>query len=493
MPAGPAFVVACDEFSARLEPLPLAELPLMRVGGIAGLTVAAVVAVGTLLSGCASQLRSPANVSLQAGVPANMGRPQDIVQEYAVALAFSGGGLRASAFAAGVLQGLAQTSTPRGDLLDMLSFMSSVSGGSLTAAYYGLYGRDGLANIKKRVLTRDFEAKMHLSLLSPANWARLLRGELNDRSNFAQVLDEDVFEGANFGDLYARGRLDVWINATDLYHRTSFPFLPGLFGALCSDIRAYPIADAVAASMAVPVVFSPTVLKTFPEGCAAEEASFVGPTLASASTSRLLRSIAEAMRNYRDPEGSGFVKLVDGGVTDNFGLSSILISRAMANNAYSPMTAKDAIRVKRLLFLVVDAGRGTGGTWNRELAGPGGIDSALAATDAAIDAAARLAAYSFQTVMEKWKDSLIQHRCRLSPEDLHALGGVPEGWRCDGVEFHIDLLSFQRLEPSTSARARAIETRLKLSEQEIEVAMEAGRQAVRMSDVTRSFADSVRQ
>lgn len=443
------------------------------------------------MGGCASSPRDPANVPLLAGAPAGMNRPQDVVKEYTVALAFSGGGLRASAFAAGVLQGLAEHQTPRGDLLNMLGFMSSVSGGSLTAAYYGLYGRDGLANIKAKVLTRDFESQMNLSLVSPANWARLLRGGLNDRSNFAQVLDQEVFNRATFSDLYAPGQVDIWINATDLYHGTSFPFLPVLFNALCSDIRSYPIADAVAASMAVPVVFKPTVLKTFPSGCNASESWFVEPTLASTSTPRLLRSIAEAMRSYRDPERPGFVKLVDGGVTDNFGLSSILISRAMANNAYSPMTAKDAIRVKKLLFLVVDAGRGPGGTWNLELDGPGGIDSAMAATDAAIDAAARLAAYSFQAVMEKWKEALIQHRCRLSPEAIRTLGGIPDGWRCEDVEFRIDLLSFQRLEPSTAARARAIETRLKLSEPEIDLAMEAGREAVRRSDVTRSFAASV--
>lgn len=450
----------------------------------AGLLLATAMA----LCGCASPPRPPANAPLPVGVPADMGRPRDIVQPYTVALAFSGGGLRASAFAAGVLQGLADTRTPQGDLLDSLSFMSAVSGGSLTAAYYGLYGREGLARIKAQVLTRDFESGMNLSLLSPTNWARLLGGGLNDRTNFAQVLDDEIFHHATFSDLYARGRTDVWINATDLYHRTSFPFLPGVFTALCSDIRTYPVADAVAASMAVPVVFRPTVLRTFPKSCDAAEMDFVESTLTSPSTSPLMRSMAEALRSYRNPAGPDFVKLVDGGVTDNFGLSSILISRAVARNAYSPMTARDALRIRKLLFLVVDAGRGPSGSWNRELAGPGGIDSAMAATDAAIDAAARLAAYSFQNILERWAEALVKHRCSLSAAEIDLLGGVPEGWRCDDVEFLVDLLSFQRLEPETAARARAIETRLKLSEREIDLAMDAGREAVRRSAVTRAFA-----
>ncbi|ANH70889.1 hypothetical protein ABE85_24300 [Mitsuaria sp. 7] len=417
-----------------------------------------------------------------------MGRPQDLVQEYTIGIAFSGGGLRASAFAAGVLEGLAAEKTSQGDLLDSLAFMSSVSGGSLTAAYYVLNGREGLSSIKERVLTRDFESHMNLSLASPANWVRMLRGGLNERSNFAQVMDDEVFQHATFADLYAKRRPDLWINATDLYHRSSFPFLPGIFGALCSDLRQFPVADAVAASMAVPLVFRPTVLRTFPTDCPIPEPAYLRPTLENAAAPRLLRSVAEAMRSYRDPDGPGYVMLVDGGVTDNFGLSSLLISRAIASNAHSPMTARDAVRVRKLLFLVVDAGRGPSGSWNRRLDGPDGIDSAMAATDAAIDAAARLAADSFQAAMQRWRDALVRHRCTLSASDIDALGGVPAGWRCDDVEILVELLGFQNAEPATAARARAIETRLTLPRQEIDVAVDAGRQAVRRSAVIRAFA-----
>ncbi|WP_232315575.1 patatin-like phospholipase family protein [Aquincola tertiaricarbonis] len=450
--------------------------------------VGVLAAFATALAGCATPHRLPVNVPL-ADVPSpHMGRPQDLLQAYTTAIAFSGGGLKASAFAAGVLEGLAASPAGQGDLLDTVAFISSVSGGSLTAAYYVLHGRNGLADIRSRVLDRDFESRLNLSLASPANWARLLRGGLNDRSNFAQVLDDEVFGHATFADLYARGRPDLWINATDLYHRTSFPFLPGVFSALCSDLRQFPVADAVAASMAVPVVFKPTVLRTFPRHCPTPEAAFIQRTLENPSAPRLLRAIAEAMRSYRDPDGPGFAKLVDGGLTDNFGLSSLLMARAVASDAHSPMTARDAIRVRKLLFLVVDAGRGPSGSWNRQFDGPGGVDSALAATDAAIDAAARLAADSFQAVMLKWRDAVVAHRCGLTETDISVLGGVAADWRCDDVEFVVELLSFQNADPALSTKTRAIETRLTLPREQIDAAMEAGRQAVRNSAVVRSFA-----
>ena len=40
-----------------------------------------------------------------------------------------------------------------------------------------------------------------------------------------------------------------------------------MFSLLCSDLRSYRVADAVAASMAVPMIFTPIVLRTWPDHC----------------------------------------------------------------------------------------------------------------------------------------------------------------------------------------------------------------------------------
>jgi len=64
----------------------------------------------------------------------------DITGEHAIALSFSGGGMRAAAFSYGVLETLRSVRTADGDLLDDVSFITSVSGGSLTAAYFGAFG-----------------------------------------------------------------------------------------------------------------------------------------------------------------------------------------------------------------------------------------------------------------------------------------------------------------------------------------------------------------
>src|SRR5210317_663738 len=61
-----------------------------------------------------------------------------------VILTFSGGGTRAAAFSYGVMEKLKTTTImvdgqPR-RLLDEVDVISSVSGGSFTAAYFGLFG-----------------------------------------------------------------------------------------------------------------------------------------------------------------------------------------------------------------------------------------------------------------------------------------------------------------------------------------------------------------
>lgn len=54
--------------------------------------------------------------------------------ENLIALSLSGGGMRAAAFAFGGLQALQGGGPPGMDVFDDLTFISSVSGGSLTAA-----------------------------------------------------------------------------------------------------------------------------------------------------------------------------------------------------------------------------------------------------------------------------------------------------------------------------------------------------------------------
>ena len=433
-----------------------------------------VAAVGGL-AGCATAVFNPAtNKPLSAATPPNMGAPTDFMRENSIVLSFSGGGLRAAAFAHGVLTALESVKTADGDLLDDLALISSVSGGSLTAAHYGVYGREGLARFRSAVLLADFESGMRLSLYSPANLMRVLGGGLNTRENFGDTLDRRVFHGATFADVFRRQGPEIRIQATDLYHRVPFPFVPPLFSILCSDLSSYGVADAVAASMAVPVLFAPVVVRTFPGSCEPLPAE-IAAIRARPEASRVLNSIAKAIAAYRNPGRIDFIKLADGGLTDNFAVSTMVISRLAFGTPYAPMTERDAVRIRRLLLIVADASQGPNGDWTLHEAGPRGVDLARSAADAAIDAAARYAADALGGMIQEWQESVIAFRCGLKPADVVRLGG-PAQWDCADVKFSLAYLSVDELESPMRERIDAIPTRLTLDAGQVDAAIEGARE-----------------
>lgn len=449
--------------------------------------LAAVMCAG--LAGCATTLdNAPLNAPASEARPMSVRPPRDIVGEHAIALSLSGGGLRASAFALGVAQALA--AGPGGeDLYDDLTFISSVSGGSLTAAYLALRGREGLGSFRPRVLERNFEADLRLSMWSPANWSRLLAGGLNDRGSLAAAIDREVFDGATFADLYRRGKPDVWINATDLYNRTPFPFIPPVFAGLCSDLAQLRLSEAVAASMAVPLAFAPVVLQTFPERCAPALPGWVqqAGTEVGGVTAGILQAAARAFANYRNPQRMRFVKLADGGLTDNQGLASLLVARRVAGTLHGPLTEADAVRVRQLLFLVVDAGRPPSGDWALQAAGPSGIDIGLAAADAAIDSATRLSLAAFREALTDWRDSVVAFRCALPIERVRRHLPAERPWRCDDVHFELDVIGFDLLDPERARRLRIMPTKLALERDEIDLAVQAGHEATWKSAVLQRY------
>ena len=402
------------------------------------------------------------------------------MRENTIVLSFSGGGLRAAAFSHGVLLALHEQATPRGELLDDVALISSVSGSSLTAAYFGLNGVDGLGRFRDEVLVPGFERDLRTSV-NPVNLVRILGSNLNTSGDLAGALDRGVFRHATFADLHRRSTVDVRIHATELYHGMPFPFIPAAFAELCSDLYRYPVANAVAASMAVPAVFSPVVLRSYPGQCSPD----ANELPQKVQRSRAGAAISEAITSYREPPVK-YARLVDGGLTDNFAVSDLMVMRLFMGTPYAPMTERDAVRVRRLLVITVDASRHLKGEWLEKHDGPEGIALALAAMDAAIDSASRLAVDSFVQNVEEWQRSVVEFRCSLTAEQANALG-APPGWNCRDVSFSVAHISVHDLPSPLRERVAAIPTRLALRPEEIDDAIEGGREATRALPELRSY------
>ncbi|MCA6122742.1 patatin-like phospholipase family protein [Bradyrhizobium sp. WSM 1704] len=444
--------------------------------------------LAAVLAGCASVYNLPGNVPLGAALADSNGVSDlpSYEDDLLLALSFSGGGTRAAAFSFGVLQELDHTRSGAAGsktLLDRVDFVSGVSGGSITAAYFGLKKRAALDDFRERFLLRNAEEGLK-TRISLGNIGRALGGGVND-SQFTDWLDSNLFNGARFGALPDDRRPRVWINASDIYNRTPFVFGKTSFDALCSDIRSYRVAEAVAASAAVPLAFAPIVLETFPGGCAAPLPPWLERVRNDPNAQPLLRSYAEAQARYRD--GSmRYVKLLDGGLVDNYGLSGLSIGLLAAQRPYEPLSERQAAKLRRILFLVVDAGRGISGDFVQTLEGPNGVELVSAAADTAIDASVRSSYAAFTTLADDWSGKLKRWRCGLSAADRAKLG-VGANWKCGDVAIYVERLGFDRLGPARAGILNAIPTRLALPQEQVDQLIAGGADALRASKAYQQF------
>ena len=457
-----------------------------------------VITCAALLFGCAQAISNdPVNQPLTANNPrqieANL-RP-DVETNYddmVVAMSFSGGGMRAAAFSYGVLTGMDETRvrarTGTVSLLDRLDFLSGVSGGAIPAAYYGLKGRGAMADFKQRFLLVNAEESLQTNL-GFINIARGLQGGVNDPSQFPVWLDNHLFNHATMRDLLARPRPRVWINASDIYNRTAFIFAPVTFSALCSDITSYPVSLAVAASAAVPVVFTPIVIQDYTAGCPIALPEWVRRVRKDPEAAPLIKSYADALERYRSGEVK-YVKLLDGGLVDNFGLAGFTIARLASSTPFGPLAPQEAVKLRRFLFLVVDSGRAPSGAWAQTVSGPRGIDLIMAASDTATGSGAIGSYSAFDGTMGDWQDELVRWRCGLSEAESARLG-APPGWNCRDVKFFIGRISFDQLGHERAATLNAVETRFSLPSDQVEMLIAAGHDALRNNPTFRDFLKSM--
>lgn len=445
-----------------------------------------------LMAGCASVTNLPINqpvTDIHAGLAGGdlLRDAPGWTDELMVGLAFSGGGMRAAAFSFGVLKELAQADVPlrgrRVSLIDHIDFVTGVSGGSVPAAYFGLKRRDALVDFRERFLIRDAEEGLNTAV-SLGNVSRALSGGVNEDTRFRTWLDANLFEGATLSQLLTDRRPRIWINATDIYNGTPFVFGKTAFSAICSDLGNYPIANAVAASAAVPLVFAPIVLEAYPERCNAPLPPWIEKARNNPNAPPLLRAFAQGIGRYRDGTVK-YIKLLDGGLVDNFGLSGFTIGRESSEVPYGPLTQPQAARLRRVLFLIVDSGQAPQGDWARQLEGPSGADLMNAVTGAALYASVRASYTAFQATMENWRGQLVRWRCGLPAETLQRLRGG--GGDCRDLKIYIGRIGFDQFDPERAARLGAVETRFRLPVETVDELIAAGGEALAAHPTFKAF------
>lgn len=353
-----------------------------------------------------------------------------------VVLALSGGGYRAAALAHAVMASLAETPIAwegrRSSMLDEVDVISAVSGGSLAAAAYALDREAFVRDFQERVLALDLQSMMLQRALSPSGIWRQTSRSWGRGDLLQELLDEHIFLGRRFAQVQRR-RPMVYINATDMRHGQRFEFTQDQFDHLCSDLDELPVAWAVAASMAVPVLLSPITVWNHNAKCIAP---------------RPLRPVTG------QAAASHYIHLVDGGLADNTGLNALLDNVAVNGGLRRTAEAFRLQSVRKRVIIAVNAQIARVDPEAESPHTPGLMRQLSSLVNVPIDRHAEAKLQHLSQVVRQWQ------------EELRSTGGSTARDLADG--FHIVEVSLARArDPALEAQLQSIPTGLRITAEQV--------------------------
>jgi len=357
---------------------------------------ALVPAIFTLLPACATRTSKPTlNGKWESSEPVvNLGRYESVQKrpgqrrDIAVAVAISGGGMRAANFAAGVLGALEGVHVRGADgrdsnLLREVDYFSTASGGGLAAASYLVhladykqrhpedptaagfrFASEGAEGVKsdggrnwREALARNYQASLVRAMLNPFLRGSMNRGDVLERRLGESVLGKVGGRTLTLGDVWvAPGHtptLPFWVaNATVYENGAIFPFTPDIIETYgikryCHDEKYQDLASPRDLPLAVGMKASASFPVAIP-------------------TTNLISGI-----DRQNPT----LHLMDGGVADNLGV--ITAARLLG---------QDRVASKKVL-IVIDAYNGTAEPFSNGGMAPGIFTTALRSTSISLDSA----------------------------------------------------------------------------------------------------------
>lgn len=406
-------------------------------------------------------------------------------EEIFVVLAFSGGGTRAASFSYGVLQTLRDTGIiidgKQRRLLDEVDVITSVSGGSYTAAYYGLFGERIFSDFTRDFLYRDWQGELLGLALRPRGLAAIASDDFNRSDLVADYLDSTLFQHRTFADMSVGDLPFVIINASDLNNSITFSFIQQQFDFLCSDISTYPVAHAVMASSALPGPFATMALRNH-EGCSERRHPWVDEALAGDDYLERRRMVANALKRYADPTRMPILRLVDGGVTDNLGVRGSMMSPVAHYGNVPDMagafTPEQLERVRSVLVVVANAEAQTVPDWSVSGREPGLVEMLQSSFNASLGLLNTETVGLARQGFLMWGDQVNAKRAPGSPQ----------------VRVHFAVLTFNQIaDAGTRDRLNAMPTTFRLNQDQVDTLIIESRNLLEQSEEFKAFIQRVQQ
>ncbi len=288
-----------------------------------------------------------------------------------ILVAISGGGSRAAALGWTVLKELRQFkylyNGKSHALVDDVDVISSVSGGSVIAAYYGLYGSERLNEFKTAFLDPDNMDTLGMDAVNPLTWFKIAISGSSSINEIEALFDRQLFHGRTFADLNRPGKPLVILNSTDMAGGEIFTFTPDQFDDICSDFDKQAISVGVASSAAVPIVLTPVTLQDYstthcqgqpiPEWISQKFKHKLSPYLniEEYKLARYANDLRHGPDIYRDID---YIHLLDGGLADNLGIHGLINSISSIHGQGELLKHINNGDIKKLVVMVINARSG---------------------------------------------------------------------------------------------------------------------------------------
>ena len=336
--------------------------------------------------------------------------------ELLMILTFSGGGTRAAGFSYGILETLADTEIMIGGqkrrLIDEIDAISSVSGGSFTAAYYGLFGDRIFEDFEIKFLKNNVQGELFGRILSPLNWPKLASLFYERSELAADYYDELLFEKKTFGDILSSNSPLIAINATDIALGAQFTFHGNQFAPICSDLFSFPVSRAVTASSAVPGAFTSVIIENYAGSCDYEMPEWAARALHEPYATTHRYRHAKNLEAYMNAQKFPYIHLLDGGLSDNLGIRLLINITRSEGNIWTKLKEINLEETRKLAVIVVNARNEMNTDFIRRNYSVPIIDTLGAASAIPLDE------YSFESMeilrsnIADWQRSITAGRCQ---------------------------------------------------------------------------------
>lgn len=365
-----------------------------------------------LLSACSLVKYQPVagidTVDLQRGYRFETSRLQhNDEDDTLIVLMFSGGGTRAAALGYGVLEQLHKQQITIGgkkqSLMSNVDVVVGVSGGSVLAAYFALKGEETIPLFYKRFLHQNFQRQVVKQAFSMSNLPRLASPEYGRGDLLQEQFENYLFGKTTFRDLEknAKGPFAI-ISATDMGIGERFNFTQEYFDPMCIDLADLRLARTVAASSSVPMVFAPITLNNNGGHCQyTPPLQIVSDSEAGKKQLQTRKEFLERFQKYSDSKNRPYIHLIDGGLTDNLGMRSLLDMTEMYPEKLLTHKIKQN-KIRHIVVINVNAQNEVSSDLDKSAAVPGFRDVVSAIVNIPIDQHSQESLRRFRAFVDQW-------------------------------------------------------------------------------------------